>query len=360
MTTNQKIYFSYFIYSILFIFFTTNFLSVDNLINEANQADIISYRIIYENSPNFPYQVDELQKHVSQRFLIPYLVGYLSYLTSIEVEILFKIFVILTSMLIAHIIYIISNALKLNTKEKIIYLSLFIFNPYLIRYYFFNYIQLQDLIFLYFSFLFIFFFIKEKDNPLIIVSSISLYLKQSGLALIITSIFLFLINKKLKSLFLLIILSLIIFTSIKILSTNMTSSPFPIGNVINIFSYNFFDLDEIKRFLIFLSFPLLSFFPLLIFFFGKIKFENFNIFRTIIFSLPIIMLIGQPILGGPDIGKNLIRLTSLSFPFLLSLLIYQIDLKEKFNNKIFFFSFISFLHIWSMHPTFSIIKKVIF
>ena len=90
MTTNQKIYFSYFIYSILFIFFTTNFLSVDNLINEANQADIISYRIIYENSPNFPYQVDELQKHVSQRFLIPYLVGYLSYLTSIEVEILFK------------------------------------------------------------------------------------------------------------------------------------------------------------------------------------------------------------------------------------------------------------------------------
>lgn len=360
MKKNSIIYIIYFLYAFFFIFLTTNFLNVDGLIYEANQADIISYRIIYENSPNIPYQIDELQKHVSQRFLIPYLIGYLSYLTSLEVEILFKIFGIITTILIAHIIYVISNIIKLNSDEKLIYLSLFFFNPYLIRYYFFNYIQLQDLIFLYFSFLFIYFFIKEKDSPLIIISAASLYFKQSGLALIITAIFCFLFKKKIKLLFFLVALSFVVFFNIKLLSDYMTSSPFPIGNVINIFGYNFFNLEEIKRFLIFLSFPLLSFFPLLIFLIGEFKFQNINFKRTILFSLPIIMLIGQPILGGPDIGRNLIRLTSLSYPFLLTFLIYQVDLKKKFENKIILFLFISFLHAWSMHPTFSKIKMLIF
>ena len=69
MITNQKNYFFYFLYAVLFIFFTTNFLSVDSLINDANQADIISYRIIYENSPNFPNQVDETDNWDTIHFL---------------------------------------------------------------------------------------------------------------------------------------------------------------------------------------------------------------------------------------------------------------------------------------------------
>lgn len=346
----------YFIYAIIFILLTTNYLTVEELIYEANQADIKSYQIIYDSSPNLPNQVDILQKHVSQRFLVPYLMGYLSQIISLDVEILFKSFGILFCLLICHTIVKISKLIELSNNEKIIYFSLFFFNPYLIRYYVFNYILLQDLIFLYFCFLFILFFLSNKDNLLIIIPTTALYLKQTSLALIITSLFYFFIKKRFISLIIIFLLSLLFAFHIKFISDKMTASSFPIGNVTNIFNYNFFDANEIKRFMLFLLFPLLSFLPLLIFSIGKIRIEKFNLIKFLFFLLPVAMMIGQPIMGGPDIGRNIIRLTSLSYPFILTFLIYLMDMRNILEKKVIFFPLIIFFHLWSMHPTFSIMK----
>lgn len=346
----------YFIYVIIFILLTTNYLTVEELIHDANQADIKSYQIIYEESPNLPIQVDDLQKHVSQRFLIPYLIGFLSKIILLDVETLFKFFGILFCFLICRTIIKISNLIKLSDNEKIIYISLFFFNPYLVRYYIFNYIQLQDLIFLYFCFLFILFFLSKKNNLLVIIPTTALYLKQTSLALILTSCFYFFIKKKFINLVVICVLTFLFIFHIKFLSDKMTSSPFPVGNITNIFKYDFFNFNELKRFLLFLLFPLLSFLPLLIFSLGKIRDKKFNLVKLLFFLFPIIMMISQPIMGGPDIGRNLIRLTSLSYPFLLTFLIYFLNMNHVFEKKIFFIPLIIFFHFWSMHPTFSIVR----
>jgi len=359
MIKNNRFSFTvYSFYLVIFIFLTTNNLSVEELVIEANQTDITSYKQIYEASPKLPEKQDDLQKHVSQRFLVHYSVGFLAKFFNLEPTLIFKIFSIVFYMLIAQVIFKIATFLKISNREKIIFLSIFFLNPYLIRYYQFNFVQLQDLIFLYFGFLFCLFVLKKNENWLSIVSLSSIYLKQSGLAFVIASIFYFFLYKKkffLKSTLLIFFLFLIIL-NIKILSDSMTNEPFPIGNVLNIFSYNFLDFDELMLFMEFLAYPILSFFPLIIFVFGKKKILKDDLKKLIVILLAAVMLIGQPIMGGPGIATNLIRLTSLSYPLLLCSLFYTYEINQFFKKNIFFYSFILFLHVWSLHPTFSIFK----
>ena len=136
----------------------------------------------------------------------------------------------------------------------------------------------------------------------------------------------------------------------------MSNKPFPVGNVLNIFSYNFLDFDELLRFMKFSAYPILSFFPLIIFMFGKKKILKDDLKKLIVILLAAVMLIVQPIMGGPNITRNLIRLTSLSYPLLLCSLFYIYEINQFFKKNIFFYSFILFLHVWSLHPTFSIFK----
>jgi len=153
-------------------------------------------------------------------------------------------------------------------------------------------VQLQDLIFLYFGFLFCLFVLKKNDYWLSVVSLSSIYLKQSGLAFVISSIFYFFLKSTLLIFFLFLII-----LNIKILKD-----------------------DDLKK--------------------------------LIVILLAVVMLIGQPIMGGPSITRNLIRLTSLSYPLLLCSLFYIYEINQFFKKNIFFYSFILFLHVWSLHPTF--------
>jgi len=66
-----------------------------------------------------------------------------------------------------------------------------------------------------------------------------------------------------------------------------------------------------------------------------------------------LLLILQPILGGPTwTGKNIIRLATLSYPFLIYFCLNIITYKKKIENYKIFFILI-FLTAWSLHPTFS-------
>ena len=104
--------------------------------------------------------------------------------------------------------------------------------------------------------------------------------------------------------------------------------------------------------------PLLSFGPLILF---KLFFLNFshkklskNIDISILLFSFSLLIISQSILQGYIIsGKNIIRLTTMSF--LPLLIFFQINSglnKTKVNYKLAVFFIIVF--IWSCHPTFSI------
>ena len=69
------------------------------------------------------------------------------------------------------------------------------------------------------------------------------------------------------------------------------------------------------------------------------------------------MLIGQPILGGPDNTVNNVgRIANLSYP-ILTFVCFKIWNFEKFIKKdLMFYSFITGMFFWSLHPTYSIFK----
>ena len=71
----------YFFYVLIFLYFTTENLSLYDLIYIANQSDIVSFYEIANKSPDFAFKSDIIAKHDAQRFLVPYTIGFISYLT---------------------------------------------------------------------------------------------------------------------------------------------------------------------------------------------------------------------------------------------------------------------------------------
>jgi len=68
-------------------------------------------------------------------------------------------------------------------------------------------------------------------------------------------------------------------------------------------------------------------------------------------------MIGQPIAAGPDgSDRNVVRIATLCYPILITLIFYAISFKKLFKIKIFYYLFLLCLQLWSLHPTFSIIK----
>ena len=117
----------YIIYSVFFLLLTTNYLTLNGLIYDANQTDIISYTSIAKESPYLPKNNEIIIQHVAQRFLIPYIVGLISKTLNIEIFSAFKIStMILVLCLIFTIIFVIKK-LKLNFNEGILFFSLFFF-----------------------------------------------------------------------------------------------------------------------------------------------------------------------------------------------------------------------------------------
>ena len=82
--SEKKIYILFSFISLVFIIFTTNYLSLFDIIYEANQTDAISYSEIAKKSPNINLDSDIIIQHVAQRFLIPYTIGFIANFLNID------------------------------------------------------------------------------------------------------------------------------------------------------------------------------------------------------------------------------------------------------------------------------------
>tara|TARA_B100001175_G_scaffold311616_1_gene316296 strand:- start:1649 stop:2740 length:1092 start_codon:yes stop_codon:yes gene_type:complete len=356
MNSSEKFkFFIFILYSLVFLIITTNYLSLNDLIFVANQNDITSYIPIAEKSPLLPRNNEIIIQHVAQRFFIPYIVGLFSKILNLDIFITYKIFTFLFILFLIYIIFFIAKEFNFNIYESILFFSLFFFNPYLIRHHLFNPVQAHDLIFYLLCFTFSFGIIKNNNKFKYISSLSSILIRQTGIAMIIGFIVDCIFKKKISSInfiLFLLIFFIISFTTSKI-GHYISIKEFYFKYAYGIIEYDFSKISELTRFLFL---PLVSFFPLLIFLLCKVK---MNIDKTIIVTLLItsLLMIGQPIAAGPDgSGRNIVRIASLCYPILITLLFYTFELKKIYKNKILFILFIVGLHFWSLHPTFSKIK----
>jgi hypothetical protein len=347
-----KKFFIYILICFSFIALTTNYLDLYEIIYEANQTDAISYSEISNYAPNLPKSSNIIIQHVAQRFLLPYLTGYLGYLIEIDFFIVYKIFTFSFIIFYIFLINLLTKKFNFNLKESILFFSLLFLNPYVIRYHMFNPVQTQDMLFFCLGLIFTYTIINKNYFINIIVTSISIYLRQTSVALFIGSSIFLLINKKIKLFIILLATYFISLFLIIEVGKSISVDRFPIYLAYQLI---YFDFSQVEKLIKFLLLPMVAFFPLLFVFFGKIK-KNINIHSALIILFVCTMMIGQPILGGPDGSINNVgRLANLSYPILITLCFYVFDFKKKFleRNFIYFF-FILGLFFWSFHPTYSI------
>lgn len=345
--------------SIIFILFTNNY-SSNSIFSEGSAARSGEYYFsIAENSPLFS---NEINHHHAQRFIFPFLIGYLANSFGIDLILIFKFFTYINFLIIFLLNLYLCKYLLLNFKNQLLIFGLIIFNPYIFRYFTLYPSMVVDLFFILSIYIFLVFLIN--NNKLLLYTSIffALSSRQTGIFLLMGIIFFFILlfffKKKnvfnLKDLVIISTISILIYFSIDWYLIGSGFTEFPSSAYLGLFHYLRFQFD-LKELLLFLFIPLLSLIPIILIIYDEklIKFE-FNLFLKLFLPIIISMLIIlQPILGGPTwTGKNIIRLATLSYPFLIYLCLNIITYKKKIENyKIFFI--VIFLTVWSLHPTFS-------
>ncbi len=351
--SEKKIYILFSLFSLLFIVFTTNYLSVYDIIYVANQTDAISYIEIAKNAPYIHLESDLIIKHVAQRFLIPYIVGCVSNLLDINFFIIFKIFTFLFIFLYVSLIFLFVKNFNFNLKVSILFFSLLSLTPYTIRHHLFNPIQAHDMLFFCIGLIFSYTLIKEKIIVNLLSTVLSIYLRQTSIALFVGSTILMVLNKKIKLLFILLLLYFLSFLMIIKIGQKISVHSFPINLAYGIIDYDFSQIDKLIRFILLAFFPFL---PLIVIIFGKIN-ENLKTSIFLILLFVCMMMIGQPILGGPDGSLNNVgRIANLCYPIITVLCFYTWNFEKFVSNKYLFYPFIIGLFFWSLHPTYSIFK----
>lgn len=358
-------FYSFFIILYLVIYVTNNhFTFQESLI--FGGADGLSYYNISKDAPLITEQ--KITPIHSERFIFPYLIGLLSKILNIEIFIMYKFFVMVVLLLININLFNIFKILKLEKDSIFIFLILVNFNPYISRYYIAIPTIINDLILILGFTIIIKNLISIKKNHFSTFRGffLSFASRQTSIALVLSYLITFFLtknrifNKKLE------IIILASFVIILILSFYYSSHTFDqVSERAKLYSLNtrlfglfLQNLPFVEK-IIFLILPFLSFGPILIYIFLnrkiKINFKDvINSSAFIFLGLLILIVILQPILSGPDItGRNIIRLTTLSYIPLLVLLIL-VSNQRNTNFKFlfcFFGTILAFLH--SLHPTFS-------
>ena len=353
--TEKKIFLLYIFYSVIFLLFTTNYLSLDGLIYTANQTDIISYTSIANSAPSLPNNNNIIIQHVAQRFLIPYIIGTVSNFLNLEIFLTYKIFTFIFIGLLIYSIFFLALKLNFSFNESILFFSLFFFNPYLIRYHIFNPVQAHDLIFFLIGFYFSYGIIRQKANLFYSTSLFSIFIRQTGIAMIVGTLLNFFLQKefKFKKIFFYILIFCILITSISKIGHYISTDELTFRYI---FSFIYFDFSQVDKLVRFLLLPVVSFFPILIIFFAKTR-SDLDKTCLLVLALTCLLMIGQPFAAGPDgSSRNVVRIASLCYPILLCLIFYSFNFQRLFSKKIIFYTFLICLQIWSLHPTFSIFK----
>lgn len=345
------IFYSFIVAVLTFLLTTTKYLSLHDIIHIAGQMDVISYTEISKYSPFLPTDNEVIIKHIAQRFFIPYLAGIISYYTSIDLFLIFKFFTFIFIIFFIFIILYYTNKNKFNTKEKILFFSLLFLNPYIVRHHIFQPVQAHDMLFFCIGLIISFLIINNNNKSIIFFGFFPIFLRQTAIAIFVGSLLFLLKNKKYLYG---IILSVLFFLSLKFISL--------ISDMVSVHNFNFkyaygiifYDFSQIEKLFRFLCLPLVSFFPLGIFIFSRRK-DNTDKKNSLILLFICLMMIGQPILAGPDGSlRNVVRITTLCYPILVSLLFYNFNLNNFLSKNFLYICFIIGLFLWSLHPTFSI------
>ena len=348
---------------LLIVLATNNYFSYENSLIYGG-SDGRFYTLISKYSPNFGIDIEYIK---GERFFFPYLLGIISKITAFDLHLLYQA----TSIIFVILIIILYQKILILSKVEGLsyYFSIFLvlFNPYLIRYYLAVPTLIVDLGFIISLEIIALGFIQKKKNNFFLGLVIATFSRQNSIIIL----FVFFIIKfffkkksifKYKDLFLLTLCYIGVFFINTYYATNSTSSLQEVENLysitlfgILIIDYNLIDLFR------YLYFPILGFGPLIVFIFILLFLKKFNLNNKefIIFCWIIsILIIGIALVGGPTVtGKNLIRLSNLSYIYLLIIINANFVLpKSEKNNLIIGFVFSGLLFLWSLHPTFSKIQ----
>ena len=356
----------YYLALILFLLLTNEYFDYqESIINGA--ADGQAY---FNISNSFPKIADQQMASIhSERFFFYYIFGFLSKISNFEIFNIYRFFVCLILISINIILILILKKKKIDLNIILFFLTLVNLNPYMSRFYIAAPSVLNDLIFIFGLTLFLYSVENNKTKILIYSLIILFFSRQTSVAIILSLILTkftyqekFIFTK--KKIFFMILLCVFIY----LINYQYSENTFKSGDLrwelyspkMRLFGYFLQDVN-IKEKLIFLILPLLSFFPLIMYFliFRKLKKIQFSLPtdpKIFFYFLISLFIIFQPILSGVSVtGRNIIRLTTLSYIVVLYLLLNFTTVRKLKNKSIgvFFYLFIIF---WSFHPTFSNIK----
>ena len=357
----KNFFFFYIFLLIIFLTLTTKHYDYQSTLIYGG-ADGFYYMQIAKSSPYFTET--KITLHYAQRFLLPYIIGLISKLSGFDLFFVFKLTSFITLIILS---FTLVKIIKIFTKDKfyqIIILNLVLLNPYISRFYISVPTVINDLFFLTTTALISLVIIKKKNILYIFYSCLSLTARQTGVVFLISAISNLIVFKRksiinLKLLIIMIIGYYIFFSLIIFYSKNSSNTNFDYTHINGIFFY-LINKFNILNLINFISLPFLSYGLLLlfIFFFLKLK-KNFSTNKQKIFIifLSILLIISQPILAGPELtGRNIIRLSTLAYVLVISLLTFIYREKKILNNYKILFIIIQI--ICSFHPTFSILKNL--
>ena len=364
MKSENKLFLYFILLSVVFILFTTKYFNFEeNLIYGGSDGRY--YISISKSFPNFGNNIEYIK---GERFLIPYIIGFLSKFTNVESFKFYQLFSIIFSIIFVYFFFKIFSELKIDINLKIVSTSLIVFNPYLIRYFLALPTTILDLIFIISSLIIILGLLKKNFLFVCVGFFISIAVRQNGLFFLISFLLVRLIFKK-NSFF--TINRLIYLTTIFLITYIMTtyyainSAGFELENMKNTYYQTLFGIFiqdyNFEEFIQFIIFPFISFGSLIVFlYFKKFYKINFNYRNEIIIILSSvsILIIGIGIASGPFItGKNLVRLTNLCYPMIIILICMIIEIKKNIIiNKFQIVVLSIFFVLWSLHPTYSKIE----
>ena len=346
------------ILSVIFIFFTNSNQELLSLNKHSGASSKLYYLSISEN---FPDVATIINYHHAQRFIIPYLIGLFSKISNIDIFFTFKAIMYLEFLLIFIIKLRLVKLLEIDFYSSLIFFSIFIFNPYLLRYFIIYPEMIVDLTFILSGYFFIYSIATKQINFFFIAFVLALVSRQTGVAffisLVISSFFykqdLF-INKKNTILISLILVIVYFFIFIYLKRAGLEE--IPSDAVFGLLKYT---INEINLFdlITFFLLPLIVLLPFFLLAFNR-KFRILDAFKSpkgFFLILALAIILAQPILGGPSwTGKNIIRLTLLGYPIISYLILCYSDLRYIYSKVFIFFIFIFFI-FWSFHPSYSTI-----
>ena len=347
---------------VLFLLLTNTYYGEDQINSSATSS--YYYLNIADSFPAGMSMKNSAQTYIhGERFLISYFVGYVGHILDISNFYIFKVFTYFTILILIIVNYKNIKIIIPQKNKGLLYFSLFLLNPYIIRFSLSNPIMINDLVFIT-SISLLFFSFLDKKNILFYTALLLAIISRQTSILIILSLVVsltlpykneFIDSKKIFFSFLLLIINYFISQQYLEISNINIFYESQFFGLIDYFQNNF----EFLKFFKFLFLPILSFGPLFaIMITQKLKNEIFIKIneQNIFFIILLILFISQPILSGPLIaGKNIIRLATFGYTSLIFLFCLNIKNLNNLSKRTSIIFFIIML-FWSLHPTFSKIK----